>query len=207
MPSAKIPFLFALFAGVAFAQLDTNSLTVTASRSTNSPADQAVFGIFVDSDLSKSLTDIVSAVSAVGITQANFSSLSQSTNQKLPLEWGFGLLVPLAKLKDTAAALTTLQANAAQNSPGLAVRFSVAGTQSSQSAPCSFADLLNDANIKAQSLAAGAVRPLGGILALSTSTSTSLPGTGFAYRIYPYSFFSLSSGSPCLVTVKYALGN
>src|SRR5271155_3456862 len=112
--------------GVALAQLDSNSVTVTASRSTNSPADQVIFGLFIDSDLTKSLSDIVSALSAVGITQANFSSLTQSSNQKQPLEWGFGLVAPLAKLKDTATALANLQTSIAQNNPGLTLSFSVA---------------------------------------------------------------------------------
>jgi len=193
--------------GVALAQLDSNSVTVTASRSTNSPADQVIFGLFIDSDLTKSLSDIVSALSAVGITQANFSSLTQSSNQKQPLEWGFGLVAPLAKLKDTATALANLQTSIAQNNPGLTLSFSVAGTQSSQTTPCSIPGLLIDANAQAQLYATGAGRTLGGILAMSTMVSTAVSGTGFPYVIYAYSSISGSSGPPCSVTVKYALGN
>ena len=97
-----------LFASMAFAQLDTNSVTVTASRTLPSPPDQVIFGVFVTSDLTKSLADVVNAVSSVGSAQANFSTLTQVTNPQPGLQWGFGLVVPFGKLKDTAAALATL---------------------------------------------------------------------------------------------------
>jgi len=194
-----------LFASMAFAQLDTNSVTVTASRTLPSPPDQVIFGVFVTSDLTKSLADVVNAVSSVGIVQANFSTLTQVTNPQLGLQWGFGLVVPFAKLKDTAAALATLAQSITQNNSGLTLSFSVAGTQTSQIPACPIAGLISDAGMQAQNLASGAGRSLGGILAMSTSVSA--PNSGFTYGIYAYSSVSSSTSTYCSLTVKYALGN
>ncbi len=175
---------------VARAQLDSNSVTVTASRSATSPVDQVIFGVYVDSDLSKSLSDIVNAVSGVGITQANFASLSQSSSQAQPIEWGFNLTVPLTSLGATATALTALQQTITANNPGLTLRsFFVSTSQSSQPAPCSIPGLFSDAAAQGQALASGAGRSLGGILALSASTAAG------------------GAISPCSLTVKFALGD
>jgi hypothetical protein len=167
-----------------------------------------IFGVFVDSDLTKSLSDIVNAVTSAGITQANFSTLTQVSNPKNALEWGFGLAVPITKLKDTATALAGLAQTIAQNNSGLTLSFSVAGTQTSQTPPCPIAGLLSDAGTQAQNLASGAGRSLGGILAMSTSiASISAPASGTTYAIYAFSSVSTGTSSSCALTVKYALGN
>src|SRR5271165_1050008 len=182
--------LLILSAGPVLSQLDSNSVTVTASRSATSPMDQVILAVYVDSNLTKSLSDIVNAVSGVGITPANFSSLSQSSNPTLPLEWGFTLTVPLASLGAMATALAALQQSIAANNPGVTLgSFSVVNSQSSQTAPCPIPGLLSDASAQAQTLASGVGRSLGGILAMSASTSAG------------------GAISPCSLTVKFALGN
>ena len=182
--------VFIIFScAAAFAQLDSNSVTVTATRPTTAPVDQVIFGVYVDSDLTKSLSDIVNAVSGAGITQANFASLSQSSSQAQPIEWGFNLTVPLASLGATATALTALQQSITANNSGLRLSsFSVLNSQSSQTGPCSIPGLFSDASAQAQSLANGAGRSLGGILALSASTAAG------------------GAISPCSLTLKFALG-
>src|SRR5271167_3429476 len=76
----RLSVLALLVASVAFAQLETNSVTVTASRTVSAAPDQVIFGVFVNSGFSSSLADIVNAVSSAGITQANFSTLTQVSN-------------------------------------------------------------------------------------------------------------------------------
>lgn len=200
----RLSVLALLVAGVAFAQLETNSVTVTASRTVSAPPDQVIFGVFVNSGFSSSLSDIVNALGSVGITQANFSSLTEVSNPNPALQWGFGLVVPFAQLKNTAAALASLAQSIAQNNSGLTLSFSVAGTQTSQLPPCPIAGLISDAGTQAQQLATGAGRSLGGILAMSTATSNSASNIAV---IYAFSSLGSATSSSCSLTVEYALGN
>ena len=138
---------FVLFAPLLMGQLDTNSVTVTASNTANLQPDQVVFSIQVTSGINASLNDIVAALQGTGITIANFTeiipgvSTSIGTGLPLPAEtWLFTLAAPLAKIKDTVAQLTSLQQTIAKQNNGLQMSFSVQGTQISQqlqqSQPC-----------------------------------------------------------------------
>jgi hypothetical protein len=203
----RIPvILVCISAPFAFAQLDSNSVTVTASRNTALQADQAIFGVIVTSDVNTSLNDVVAAVQGAGITLANFSSVSGGPEvysgwlapvPPVPnpvLQWTFRLPVPLADTKDTVASLTSLQQSLQKNT-ALRLSFSVQGTQVSQqlvqSQTCSIPDLIADARAQAQKLAAAAGRGVGNILAMAGATSSSA-GTAPAV---------------CSVTVRFALGN
>jgi len=190
-------FVILILAPLAFAQLDSNSVTVTASRSANLQPDQALLGVYVDSDLHATLTDVLAPLQEFGITIVNFSDVN--TVQKydptagkplaLMLEWSFRLPVPITKTKDTIAALTALQQSLMQKNNGLNVSFGFQGTQVSQqlaqSQSCVISDLMADARVRAQGLASAAGLGVGNVLAMSSQTSAS-PG--------------------CFLTVKFALG-
>jgi hypothetical protein len=226
----RVPILF-LTASAALAQLDSNSVTVSASRGTTIQADQVVFAITVSSGLDVNLTDVVAAVQSAGLTLSNFQSVATVplgitsifdpiSGAPLPaappprLQWVFALPVPISKLKDTTATLTTLQQSIAKNSNGLTMSFSVAGTQVSvplqQSQTCPLPDLLSDARTQAQKMAEAANMTLGAILAMSGSTATVQPGSGVPITAYlgSFSFSSVltsPTSQPCFVTVKFAL--
>jgi hypothetical protein len=213
--SKKGLFLVVASASLAFAQLDSNSITVNASRSTNLQRDQAVFGVFVQSDLNTSLNDVLTALQGSGITSANFSGVSGnsgftiSPGQSPALQWAFGLPAPLTKTKDTVAALTALQQNIAQNNKSLKLSFSIQGTQVSEqlqrSQTCSIPDLLADARSQAQKLADAGGVTLGTILAMSSPTS-SVGGT-LSLGVVSGNFVSPAPflPVPCAVTVKFAV--
>lgn len=183
-------------ASLAFGQLDSNSVTVTASRNPSLAPDEAVYGVYVDSDLHASLTDILAALQGSGITVVNFTSVNSVqkfdpvSGKPLPamLEWSFRLPVALSKIKDTIAMLTALQQRVGQNS-GVSLSFGLQGTQVSeqlqQSQSCVAADLISDARSSAQRLASAAGLSVGTILAISGQAST-IPS--------------------CSLTVKFALG-
>jgi hypothetical protein len=204
-------FLSIFVAAVAFGQVTPNSVTVTASRNGNVQPDQIVFGIAVNSGLDATRDDIVAALQGSGITLANFSSvntiqLSSAGQASTALVWSFGLAAPLANMKSTIASLTALQQSLAQKKGGPTLAFSVQGTQVSQqlqqSQACAQSDLISDARALAQKMASAAGVSLGSILAMSTSTSTTAPGTDLL-GLNRYNF----SGSPgCSLTVKFALG-
>ena len=211
-----------LFVPGAFAQLDSNSVTVGATRSMTQQPDQVLFGVTVQSGLSTSLDDVVAALQGSGITAANFSGISMGpvlvfTGNPIPappvspiaappLQWVFALPAPLAKIKDTIATLTALQKSIARQNNGLTLSFSVQGSQVSaqlqQSQVCPTSDLLADARAQAQKLANAAGLTLGTVLAMSSGTSTS-GSVGFVTSVP--SFLLASSPSVCSMTVKFAL--
>src|SRR5260370_32877370 len=165
----NIPLILALlaFASLISAQTDSNSVTVTASRTTTIQADQALFSVTVTSDLNTSLDDVLAALQGSGITIANFSGLYTSQygspisapDPNLPppmLQWSFGIVSPLSKIKDTIGSLTTLQQNVGKRNNGLSLSFQVQGSQTSaaaqQSQACSLSDLIADARAKPQKM-------------------------------------------------------
>jgi len=179
-------FSFLMSAPLAFGQLDSNSITVTASRSTALQADQAVFTVDVNAGLNTCLDDVLGALAGSGITLVNFNGVNNQqgfipTQWFMPtaptVDWFFTLPVAISQIKATAASLTSLQQSIAQKNNGLTLSFAVRGTQVSpplqQSQMCSISDLVSDARSKAQKLASAAGVTLGSVLAMSTSISSS----------------------------------
>jgi len=214
--SKKAPFLLVVSASLAFAQLDSNSITVNAYRSATLQPDQALFAVFVQSDLNTSLNDVLTALQGSGITAANFAGVSSDSpidwnGATLPptIQWAFDLPVLLTKTKETVATLTALQQNIAQNNKSLKLSFSIQGTQFSQqlqqSQTCSIPDLLADARAQAQKLADAGGVTVGTILAMSgpTSSATGIQSLGIVYGTFisPAPLLPV----PCAVTVKFAV--
>ncbi len=201
-------FLFS--AGLAFAQLTSNSVTVTASRNTSVQPDQVVFRVTVDSPLDATRDDAVAALQGSGITLANFNGVTTSQiydsmgqQTQMRLQWMFSLPVALSNMKSTIGLLTSVQKSNAQKNNSLGISFGVVGTQVSpqaqQAQACSQADLLADARAQAQKIASAAGASLGAVLAMSGSTSASTDPNG--------GLFSSPYYAPaCVLTVKFGLG-
>jgi hypothetical protein len=187
--------LFVIFGSLAFGQLDSNSVTVTATRNLTAQPDQAVFSLSVTSDLKTTLSDVLTALQPAGVTIANFSGVNTlnvylDNQPQISVVWAFNLVAPLTKTSDTVATLSALESSVPKANPKLTLSFAIQGTQVSsqlqQSQTCSTADLISDARTQAQTLATAGGRTLSGILALSGSTQ--------------------ASGYPaCSLTVKFAL--
>ena len=220
MVKRALLYAFAISAPMAFGQLDSNSVTVTATRNTAVQPDQAIVAVFVDTPVNTSLSDVLAAVEGSGIAAPNFAGVSTvqyqftPTEQPAPaLEWTFALPTPVAKLKDVLATLSDVQKRVTQQNNGMKLDFSVQGTQVSQQAQqsqtCSVPDLLSDARAQAQKLGAAAGLVVGSILAMSSSTVTTA-SSGVAVPGMIISRYSSSSGisipSVCSLTVKFALG-
>jgi uncharacterized protein YggE len=218
-------FLLILSVPAAFAQLDSNSVTVSATRSMSQQPDQVLFAVSVQSGLNTSLDDVVTALQGSGITAANFSGVSvgpnvifagvgpqpvpPSTIVAPPMQWIFALPAPLAKIKDTIAMLTALQKSIALQNNGLMLSFNVQGaqvsTQAQQSHVCPTSDLLADATTQGQKLAAAAGLSLGSVLAMASGTSVSgSVGTPIAVSAV-LSFAPPVLPSVCSMIVKFAL--
>ncbi len=201
--------ILALLASISlgFAQLESNSITVTTSHSAQ--LDQAVYTVQVNSGLNASLDDALAALRGAGVTMANFLGLNSFfaiPAQPVPgplLAWTFRFAVPLAKMKDTITLLNSLQQNLANRGTGLTIAFALQGTQASGQS-CAVSDLIADARAQAQKLADGGGVTVGNILAISSPTGTSSANSIQAAVLGASS--PPPSGPPvCAVTVKFAL--
>jgi uncharacterized protein YggE len=216
MRNSVLVFLPLLFCSLAFGQVDSNSITVSASRNASLQPDQAIFAVTIQSGVNTGLDDVLAALQGSGITAANLSSVSSNNtvnpyavSNQVSLQWTFSLTAPLTNTKATVASLTTLQQNITKLNNGLTLSFSIVGTQISQqlaqSQTCSLPGLVADATAQAQSLASAGGLTLGAIVAMSGSTSnvvTSSPS------IVVSGSFSAISGTelaipPCAITVRF----
>ena len=182
MPSNRVIELLLLSAPLLFGQLDSNSITITATRSTPVQPDLVIFAVTVGTPAATTLDDVVAALQGTGITASQLSGgtvpqLLVVTGLPLPITsigWNFTVPEPLSKIKDTIASLMALQKPLADK--GMSLGFAVAGTQASTarlaSQPCSNTDLIADATAQAQKLTTAAGLGLGPILGLTGINAT-----------------------------------
>ena len=166
--------LFLAAAPLLFGQLDTNTVSVRASRSIAVQPDQAVFAVSVSAPLDAGFNDVIAALQGTGITAAQFSGLAVSQvtpSIQFRLAWRFVLPVPLAGMKDEVASLTAAQQALVKKQSVFGLSFYVAGTQASPELlagqSCSKSDLIADATSQARVLSAAGGFSLGPILSMS----------------------------------------
>ena len=171
--------LLLLAAVPVFAQLPSNTVSVTATRSMILQPDQVLFTLTVSSGLSTTVEQAAAALARFGITSADLTGVQNPAATSLA--WNFSLATPLTNLTTTLASLVQLQQTIGQNTSGLTLTFSVTGTQVSQQQSCSDSDLIADATAQAQKLTSAAGRTLGPILRLTnTPVSQQLSQPAFA---------------------------
>src|ERR1700691_5414366 len=163
----KTCLLLLLFGVVpAFGQLESNTVTISATRSISLQPDQVVYSLSVNSALNTTLDQIVAALSGLGVTSANLTGVNNNSAPQT-LQWSFALAAPFPNLGATIGSLIKLQQTITQNNSGLTLTFSIAGTQVSaqlqQSQSCSNSGLIADATAQAQKLVAAAGLTLGPI--------------------------------------------
>jgi hypothetical protein len=195
----RLAFVF-LFPLIVAAQ--SNSVTVTASNNVTLQPDEVVYGVVVTAPADRSLDDVVAAVASLGIGAANLVSVGAGNTipSSAPppgfagpaqlVQWTFRLTAPLAKMKDTDAALTSLQQTIPQKNAGMALTFGLQNTDFSAQAvagqTCDYSSLIADARSRAQKTAGAAGLGAGNIIGISAFSSPSSPD--------------------CSVSVKFALG-
>jgi uncharacterized protein YggE len=218
MLKPTLTIVFAMSASLLFGQLESNSITVTASQSNNVQPDQVLFAVYVSSGINTSLDDVLAALKPSGIVMANFSGVANNNTvavtgsqpQQPMLQWAFGLPVPFAQMKATVAALTSLQQGIAQANSGLTLSFSVQGTQVSaalqQSQTCNIPSLLGAATTQAQALASAGGLTLGSILAMSgnTASPSASPAPESVFQSGTFVSALLTVPQNCALTVRFA---
>ena len=194
----SLALLLAIAAIPCLAQLDSNTLTVTAIRTVTLQPDQVVFSVVVGSGPNATLDQIVQALPGTGISATDLVGVTASQPgtifgpAPLALSWTFPMTAPLARIKDAITQLNALALSIGRNQSGLSLSFSVYGVQPSsqvqQAQKCPTAVLIADANVQAQRLADTAQVNLGPILEVSDSS--------VAQGAYPG--VSVSGGGPFL---------
>ncbi len=204
-----------LAATPVFGQLESNTLTITATRFVTVQPNDVTFTVSVSCSDSTSLDQVVAALSGLGITSANLTGVESFVPPTV--QWNFTLAVPIAKLATTIGSLTQLQQTIAQNNSGLTLTFTVEGTQASklsqqlqQSKPCSNADLVADATAQAQKLTAAAGLTLGPISRVSNAppSQPALVVANFAlggFIVPSFLFESVPQSATCSLVVKFQL--
>ena len=170
-----------------FGQLDSDTLTIQASRSVNLTPDQVVFSISVSASPNTSLDQVVATLANLGVTAANLANVASGTDSQSAIYWDFTLAAPLAKIKATIASLTALQRSIVQNSKTMTLMFQVQGSQVSpdliQSQACPMTGLFAEAQAQAQSVASVAGLAIGPVITLSNLSLAPVPSQvtgGFA---------------------------
>jgi len=172
----KIALIFSVVP--AFAQVDSNTVTVIASRTLKLPPERASFSVYVSAPITATLDDVLAALSGSGITAADLYSVVQEfqfgPTTRPTLDWTFTLTVPVTKLGDTNIALAKLQASSLRQANGIRVSFSGASFRTADQVvngqSCKTSDLLADSRVQAQEIATATGRILGRLLAMAGST-------------------------------------
>lgn len=181
-----------VFAAVpAFAQLESHTLTITATRQITLEPDQVVLSLTVNASATTTVDQVVAALAGLGITSTDLIGLNH--NAAPQLQWNFTLAAPLSNLTAKIGALTQLQQTITQNNSGLTLTFGVNGTQVSaqqrQSQSCSTSDLIPDATAQAQKLASAAGMTIGPILSVSNVSSPQPSPVAAQLELAPASHF------------------
>lgn len=150
-----------LGASAAFGQ---NTLTINASRQVNAQPDQSTIGIYVNTDASQTLDQVLALLKPANISATDFASLQAAGSGQL--QWTFNTPVPLSNLTAVAAALNGLK------SAGVSY-FVEGATASSQATAqaCNYGALIGDAQTQANKLAAAAGVTLGPIVSLAQESN------------------------------------
>jgi hypothetical protein len=180
--------VWVLAAAPASAQLDFNTITVTATRGSTPPADQALFRIDVTSGVDKGLEDVIAALPRSGITADSFTGIGfpflQPPTLSATIDWQFSVAVPIGQIRQEALTLARLQQDLTTSKSGLTLSFNLAAFQGSpqlqQMQACSQSALMGAAKAQAQKFAAAAGLALGAAISIS------------------------SAGPECAMTVKFA---
>ena len=197
-----------------WAQLEPNTLTITATRQLNAAPDQLGFSVSVTTPQTASLDQVVGALQGLGITASNFSGLGSA--QSSSFIWSFVLAVSIDKIPTLVQSLVSLQGSIGKSNSGWTMSYFSQGLQISnqlqQSLSCSKADLISDATAKAQKIAAAAGRTLGPIQTLSDGGGVAVIGAirvgdfvGVSNFVQGVPYFAPSPPATCTAVVKFQL--
>jgi hypothetical protein len=220
----RIAILLLSAAATAFGQLDDDTLTVTATRTTSLAPDQAAISIYLSGPAGGSLEDAVAALAGSGVAASDLASVSTSSDGRDQfLQWVFNRTVSFSQLNSALAALDTIQSAAVAKKSAFSVSWFVQGTVSpaaqQATALCPLPAMVSDARTQAQHVADAAGVRVGPVVSLSQAQPPALiPTAAFRSGDFvvpgsvpnPFLVGVISSsppraGSSCGITVQFKL--
>lgn len=210
--------LLVLCAATCLAQLDDNTISVTASRTVVFQPDQALVRVILGTSTDSALDEILAILDGTGFTAADLVSANTSAYYDGELtSWQFSKAIPFSSLKTLLPRLAAIQQSHRQNGSTAAVFYYDVSGQTSQLAAqaCPFPTLISDARTQAQQIAAAAGARIGTVVSMSQGGAASVPNPWFDAPTFatPASqgaatsmIWSQSSASPgCSMTVQFQL--
>jgi len=214
-------------AAAAFCQDIPDGLTVSVSRPLNAQPDQVNILVYVTSDTSSAIDDVLAVLKGTKITADNLSSVGTLNYHTPQLQWAFNQTVSLTDLGSTVAALAAAQTKA-ESEVSFYVENASISPQLQAQQPCPYGALVSDARTAAQQIAGAAGVTLGPIAAMTDGYGAATATPAYAvlapltgnFSIGPYtgviaggligslSYF-LSPPTPppsCTLTVQFKLG-
>jgi hypothetical protein len=151
-------------AGLSAADLDNNTVTVTASRPVSVQPDQVQILVQLTTARDAGLDDVLGKLKGIGVVAANLTGVYGSATDS---RWSFMLPVSFSGLKTTLANLVQLQRSTGPQP----LTFYVSGAQVSETAQaaqaCPLPALVSDARKQADAMAAAAGMRTGAIVSVS----------------------------------------
>jgi len=156
----------------AFAQIDSNVMTITASRQLNIQPDQISLAVTVSANTSQTLGNVVAALQGTGITATDL--VSSQGNGAAQVQWVFNITVPLSAMQSTTAMLAALKpANGATVT--YYVQGATASAQATAAQQCPYPALINDARTQAAKLATAAGLTVGPVVSMAQGSIQNSP--------------------------------
>ena len=212
----RLILLAAALGPIAFGQLDSNSLSLTVSRSAFVQPDQAVFGIGVAASPDVTLTEILTGMQKVGLRSENLLGIETmfpaNRGGPGPLQWSwqFSLPVPLANIGETLFTLLSLQRSADTANRGLQLSFALNGIQASPASvaaqQCPLSDMIAEARSQGQKMASAAGSTLGPLLAIGEAPTPVRAAAQFVVGSASFQSPVASPVATCSISVKFRLG-
>jgi hypothetical protein len=167
----RVAALILACASVCLAQLDDNTVTITATRTVALQPDQATISINLTTPRNAGIDDAIAALQGTGLAAGDLVSVSTLTlNVGSGVYWTFRRAVPFSALKDTLTAVVAAQQALEKRSPGFVFTYYVSSqaSQAAQNSPalCPMTTLLADAQTQAQQVARAAGVRLGGVVSM-----------------------------------------
>lgn len=203
--------LFLAAASAAFGQLDSDVVTITATRQLNIQPDQVSLTVYMITDPGQTLDNVLAALQGTKITAADLSNVTAPINTRW--QWVFTPTISFSALNTTTAALGALPANG----PIYLQAFFLNASESPEavaSQPCPYPALINDAQTQAGKLGAAAGLTVGPILHLAPGSTQSLYANSYGYFVSVEAIYDpatgqanlISGSSGCTLTVQFKLG-
>jgi len=170
----RAAILLLLVSTAAFAQLDNDTITITALQAVSGQRDEASVSVCLVAEIGTGLDEVLATLQGLGVSERNLVEAGAERGWYCPYPepwknfvwWQFTYSTPVTRIQETFGALARTTTSL---SPGLYLGYGV--ERDSSAAPeCAVPTLLSQARRQAENVAAAAGLRVGPILALSDGT-------------------------------------